>query len=349
MGIKFKDLFKDYKEDINLKMLSGKKVGIDAYVMIYQMLARVRIAEQGGQEFSYQGNTTSHLIGIFQRSIRLLENGLKVCAVMDGPPVPMKEKILKERTSRRQEAEKLRQEALDEDDMEAANKFAQQAITVTDQILEDTSKLFSLLGIPVVTAVHDAEAQIAQMIRHNLLQSCVSQDYDAFPFGASHVIRNLTVSQKRMSGGKTITVLPEQYYLQNILSGLDISRDQLILAGILIGTDFNNGIKGVGPKSALKLVKNYPTLEKLRSHIESKFISDDYTWEYYFPTEPEQIVSYFQDPPFTEVSDVQFGKVDQKGITEFLVNDRGFNADNVENRLKKVLKMQKQSSLSSFF
>ena len=79
MGIKFKELFSPYKEDVNFKQLNGKKVGIDAYVMIYQMLARVRIAEQGGQEFSFQGNTTSHLIGIFQRSVHLLENGLKVC------------------------------------------------------------------------------------------------------------------------------------------------------------------------------------------------------------------------------------------------------------------------------
>lgn len=349
MGIKFKDLFGPYKEDVDLKVLSGKKVGIDAYVMIYQMLARIRMAEQGGQEFSFQGNITSHLIGIFNRSLYLLENGLKVCAIMDGPPVQMKERVLNERAHRKEEAEKRRLEALEEDDMEAANKFAQASISVTEQILEDTKKLFDLLGIPVINAVHDAEAQIAMMIRNNVLDSCVSQDYDAFAFGASHVIRNLSVSQRRVIGGRTIVVTPEQYYLDKILSGLDISRDQLILAGILIGTDFNNGVKGVGPKTALKLVKQYPTIDELRPQIESKFITDDYTWEYFFPSEPEEIMSYFKDPPYTDPGELKFGKVDSKKIKEFLVEERGFTAQTVENRLKKILKIQKQSSLSSFF
>lgn len=349
MGIKFKDLFSPYKEDVNLKGLNGKKVGIDAYVMIYQMLARVRRAEEGGQEFSFQGNVTSHLIGIFQRCIYLLENGLKVCAIMDGPPVSMKERILQERASRRQEAERLRQEAMEEEDLETADKYAQAAISVTEQILDDSRKLFSLLGIPVVNAVHDAEAQIAQMVRFNVLDACVSQDYDSFAFGAPYVIRNLTVSQKRMIRGKTITVLPEQYYLDKILTGLEITQDQLILAGMLIGTDFNNGVKGVGPKTALKLVKEYPTLEAIKPHIEAKFTADDYSWDYYFPVDPDEIMSYFKNPPYNDVSDPKFGKVDSKGVTHFLVEERGFNRENVENRMKKVLKMQRQSSLSSFF
>jgi flap endonuclease-1 len=349
MGIKFKDLFTEYKKEIDLKTLNGKKVGLDAYVLIYQMLARVRMAEQGGQEFSFQGNVTSHLIGIFQRSLYLLENGMKVCAIMDGPPPVMKEKVLKERSKRREEAEKLRQEALDEDDMEAANKYAQASVSVTEQILDDTKKLFNLLGIPVITAVHDAEAQIAQMVRNNTLDSCISQDYDSFAFGAPHIIRNLSVSQRRLIGGKTIVVTPEQYYLEEILTGLNISRDQLILAGLLIGTDFNNGIRGIGPKTALKLVKEYPTLEVLRPHIEEKFITGDYSWDFYFPTEAEDIMEYFKNPPFDETKEIKFNRVDQKAITEFLVDERGFNADNVANRLKKIMKMQKQSSLTSFF
>ena len=349
MGIKFKDLFSPYKEDVNLKTLTGKKVGIDAYVMIYQMLARVRRAEEGGQEFSYQGNVTSHLIGIFQRCLYLLENGLKVCAIMDGPPVAMKEKILQDRTKRREEAERLRQEALDEEDLATADKYAQAAISVTEQILDDTTKLFSLMGIPVVTAAHDAEAQIAQMVSHNVLDACVSQDYDAFAFGASYVIRNLTVSQRRIIRGKTITVLPEQYYLSKILSGLEISQEQLILAGMLIGTDFNNGVKGVGPKTALKLVKEYPTLESIKPFIEEKYTMDDYSWDYYFPVDPDEIMSYFKNPPYIDPQNIKFGKVDSKGLTEFLVNERGFNPENVQKQLKKVLKMQKQSSLSSFF
>lgn len=349
MGIKFKDLFSPYKEDVDLKSLNGKKVGIDAYVMIYQMLARIRRAEEGGAEFSYQGNVTSHLMGIFQRSLFLLENGLKVCAIMDGPPVSMKERILQDRANRRQEAERLRQEALEEEDMEAADKYAQATVTVTEQILDDSKRLFSLLGIPVVTAVHDAEAQIAQMVRKGVLDACVSQDYDSFAFGAPYVIRNLTVSNRRIIRGKTITVLPEQYYLEKILSGLEITQDQLILAGMLIGTDFNNGVNKVGPKTALKLVKEYPTLEKIKPVIETKFSADDYSWDYYFPVEPDEIMSYFQNPPYNDAQNLKFGKVDSKGVKKFLVDERGFSPENVENRLKKILKMQRQSSLSSFF
>jgi len=349
MGIKFKDLFVDYREPVNVKQLKGTTVGLDTYVLIYQMLARVRMAEQGGQEFSYQGNITSHLIGIFYRCIHLLEHDIKVTAVFDGPPPVFKERLLKERAERKKIAEEKRKEALEKEDFEAANKYAQQTISIDEQILNDTEKLFELLGIPVVHAKHDAEAQIASMTRKGILDSAVSQDYDTFAFGANHIIRNLTVAQRRTVRGQSITVMPEQYHLYKILNGLEISREQLILAGMLIGTDFNSGVKGVGPKTALKLVKKYTTLDELSAHIRSTFVKENYTWEHFFETEPEIILEYFQHPPYQEVGELRFNNLDKKGLYEFLVKDRGFSKENVTNRIKQVVKIQQQSSLSSYF
>lgn len=349
MGIKYKDILIDYREPVNVKQLKGTTVGLDAYVLIYQMLARVRMAEQGGQEFSYQGNVTSHLIGIFARCVHLLENDIKVCAILDGPPPVFKERILKIRAERKKVAEKKRLEALEKEDMEAAQKYAQQTITVDEQILDDTSKLFNLLGIPVVTAVHDAEAQIALMVRKGILNSAVSQDYDTFAFGANHIIRNLTVAQRRTVRGQTVTVMPEQFYLEKILTGLEISREQLILAGLLIGTDFNSGVKGVGPKTALKLVKKYKSIEEITPIIMKDHMKEGYSWEHYFETEPNIIMDYFMEPPYQDAGDLQYEKIDKKVLTEFLVQDRGFSKENVKNRLKRVLKLQQQSNLSSFF
>lgn len=349
MGIKYKDLFVDYREPVDLKQLKGTKVGMDAYVLIYQMLARVRMAEQGGQEFSYQGNITSHLIGIFYRCMHLLEQDIKVAAILDGPPPVFKEKILQQRSERKKIAEIKRQEALEKEDMEAANKFAQQSISVDDQILQDTETLFELMGIPTVRAVHDAEAQIATMVQKGVINSAISQDYDTFAFGANHIIRNLTVAQKRTIRGQTITVMPEQYYLEKILNGLDITRDQLILAGILIGTDFNTGVKKVGPKTALRLVKTYPDLNSLSEHILTNFIKDDYKWEHFFETEPDIILDYFKNPPYNEIEELKFENVNKKELYNFLVKDRGFSKENVMKSIKKVVKVQQQASLSSFF
>lgn len=351
MGIKFKKLFYDFREQLNLKTdLKGQILGLDIYIMIYQMLASIRRMEEGGSEFSYEGHVTSHLIGLFSRMIFLLENDIKPVAVFDGIPPDFKAITLEKRAASKKIAQEKREMALEVGDLASAAKYAQATVSITENILEDTKKLFDHLGIPYLTAIHDAEAQIALMNQKGIINASASQDYDTFVFGAPRVIRNLTIGQQRRSGGKMITVVPEQYYLKNILNGLDINREQLIYAGLLIGTDFNDGVKGVGPKTALKIVKQYQTLDEIKEFVQAKYVTEEFPWELYFQVEPEEIVDYFLNPPYTEVKELKFDqKINEKSLIEFLVEERGFNKNNIEIRLKKILKRQQQSSLSSFF
>lgn len=351
MGIKFKDLFIDYREPVNLAQMKGEVLGIDVYVQLYQMLARIRRVEDGGGSFSHGDTVTSHLIGLFNRSVYMLENGLKLVGVFDGPPPDFKQATLAERSARKKEAVEKREAALEAKDMEGAAKYAQQTVSITDEIVADTKRLFDLLGIPYVTARHDAEAQVAVMTSNGLLDAAASQDYDTFLFGSPRVIRNLTVSQQRRRGGKTVTVVPEQFHLKTILDGLNLTREQLILVGMWVGTDFNNSVKGIGPKKALKLVQDHPTLAETLAVLETEHATEERPMDYYFPTDPQVVFDYFVNPPTEPVTkdDLKYGRLDKKGLVEFLVDDRGFSKDRVESRIQKLVGQQRQKSLSSFF
>jgi flap endonuclease-1 len=336
MGIKFKDLFYDYREPLNLKVdLKGQKLGIDAYIMIYQMLSAIRRMEEGGTEFSYEGHVTSHLLGIFRRSLFMLENGTKPVAVFDGPPIDFKALTLEKRAEIKKEAQQKYEMAMEAGDLSRAAVFAQATVKITDEILDDTKRLLELLGIPHITAAHDAEAQLALMTKKGFLSAAASQDYDTFVFGSPRVVRNLTISQQRRRGGKIVKIVPEQFYLKKILAGLEINHKKLIYAGLLIGTDFNDGVKGIGPKTALKIVKQYDKFDEIKEFVQKKYVNEEFPWESYFPVEPEEIIDYFQNPPYIEVDDLKFEKVDKNGLLEFLVEERGFSKENVVNGLKK--------------
>ncbi|MHA1990218.1 MAG: flap endonuclease-1 [Candidatus Hodarchaeales archaeon] len=351
MGIKFGDLLDDIREPLKLRDLKGKHIGIDAYVVLYQMLARIRPDQNDALTLTdAQGRTTSHLQGLLNRTMSLIDEGIKLVYVFDGEPPEFKKKELAKRSERKKKAEEEYKIAIEKEDFEQARKFAQQMVSIDDQILDDAKKLLKLLGVPFLTAKHDAEAHLAVMARKGIIDAAASQDYDTFLFGAPLVLRNLTVSRTRMIRGKMKIVVPEKIYLDKALQELGISRQQLINLGLLIGTDFNEKIPKVGIKTGLKLVKQYPEWNDLIENVAKTFFKEGDTVDTYFSSAPpEEIQDYFMNPPYHETS-VDFNlRADTKGVTDFLVNERNFNKERVTQQLAGVSKKQKQKSLGSFF
>jgi len=219
------------------------------------------------------------------------------------------------------------EKAVEEKDEETAKKYAQMISRIEDYMIDDSKKLLDLLGIPWVEAPSEAEATAAHFTKIGKSDYTASQDYDSILFGAPNLIRNLTISGRRKVPRKNVyvNVDPEVIELKKLLEENNLSREQLIDIGILIGTDFNpNGIRGIGPVTAVKYIKKYGKLEHI-NELKEKIQEIEY----------EQIREIFLKPKITEPGDIKWNNIKKDKLVEFLCDEKGFSHDRIQNSLKK--------------
>lgn len=337
MGVGIGDILKS--EEIMFEDLEDKVITVDAYNIIYQFLSSIR-QRDGTPLKDSKGRITSHLSGILYRNANLVEAGVRPVYVFDGTPDMMKEGTLEKRKEKREEAEKEYKKSLKEGDLERARIKAQQTSRMTEEIEESSKRLLSLLAIPWVQAPSEGESQAAHMVKKGDAWAVCSQDYDTLLFGAERLVKNLTVTGKRKMPGssKYKKISPELIELEKVLNDLGITRKQLIDIGILCGTDYNEGVKGIGPKRGLKYIKKYDDLESVLEEKEAKI--DNY----------KAIQNIFLNPDVADDYILKFenGLGDVKG---FLCDERDFSEDRVESALeqfRKGVEKRQQSTLLSF-
>jgi flap endonuclease-1 len=318
------------KTVVKLEDLGGKSMAIDAYNALYQFLAIIRQPD-GTPLKDSGGRVTSHLSGLLYRTSNLVEMGIKPIYVFDGKPPSLKEVEIQRRAKIKQDAQVRYERAIKEGKIEEARTYAQATSKLKDYMTEDSKKLLNLMGIPWIQAPSEGEAQAAHLAKRGDADYCASQDYDSLLFGAPKLVRNVTISGKRRLPSKNVVidVVPEIVELERVLKECGISYEQLVDVGILIGTDFNpDGIEGLGPKTALKLVKEHGTLENALPHIKNAE----------FPAEPRRIREIFLNPPITNNYRVEWKEPDLEGIVNFICRERDFSEDRVR---KSVERMQK--------
>ncbi|PKL60399.1 MAG: flap endonuclease-1, partial [Methanomicrobiales archaeon HGW-Methanomicrobiales-4] len=265
MGVALRDILTPYKHQADPDSLRGI-AAIDAYNALYQFLSIIRQPD-GTPLMDKGGRVTSHLSGIFFRTTNFLEQGIQPVWIFDGKPPELKSRTIQERRTLREGAEVKWEQAKRDGDTEGAFKHAMASSRLDDAILSSSRELLSLLGIPVIDAPSEGEAQASHMVRTGEVSYVASQDYDTLLFGAPLLVRNLTVSGKRRLHGRMVNVQPEIVRLDEVLSGLGLTREELIDLAILVGTDFNEGVPGVGAKTALKKMKNGEFNEVLASKL----------------------------------------------------------------------------------
>jgi len=344
LGVNLKDLVP--KIQINLQDLAGKSVAIDAYNALYQFLAIIRQPD-GTPLKDSTGRVTSHLSGLLYRTSNLVEMGTKVSYVFDGIPPALKEIEIKRRMKTKEEATIKYEKVLAEGKMEEARTYAQATSRLKDYMEEDSKRLLTLMGIPWIQAPSEGEAQAAYMTKKGVTNFCVSQDYDSLLFGAPVLIRNVTISGRRKLPRKPVyvDVVPEIVELDKVLSELGITYEQLVEIGILVGTDYNTeGIKGIGPKTALKLVKEHGSLDKL---LQTSLKNAE------FPVDPQRVKNIFLHPRVTDTFSLEWSEPDVEGVVGFLVRERDFTEERVRKALEKMSKGIKEekakTTLDSFF
>ncbi len=314
------------RETISLDSLNRKTLGFDSYNIIYQFLSSIR-GQDGTPLMDSHGNVTSHLTGLFYRTINLVERGVKPVFVFDGKPSELKFETIRKRVETRTVAIALHEKALKEGNMEDAKKFGSRALKLEPKMVEDAKELLSIMGFPVIQAPSDGEAQVAWMVNTGKLDGCVSQDYDSLLFGTPVLYRNIGVSGKRKVPGKNVyaDVEPEKILLKQVFEENRISREKLIWIGILIGTDFNEKFPKVGIKTALKLVQENDSFEKI---IESSGFQPEFDYK--------EIEKIFLEPKHSEEYSIKFGLPDKQKIIGFLCDKHDFSTERVGSAVDKL-------------
>ncbi len=335
MGVNLRDLIPDKAKTVieDLKALRGKAIVIDGYNALYQFLTAIRQPD-GTPLMDSQGRITSHLSGLFYRTINIMEHGIKPAYVFDGKPPEMKAKEIERRKKIKEDATKKYEEAIRRGDLEAARRYAMMAAKLTDEMVTDAKKLLDAMGIPWVQAPAEGEAQAAYIASKGDAWASASQDYDSLLFGSPRLVRNLTITGRRKLPRKNvyIEIKPEVIELKKLLEALGITREQLIDIAIMLGTDYNpDGIKGIGPKKALQLIKAYGSIEKIVKLYKAEF-----------PVPPEKIKEYFLNPPITSDYKLEWREPDEKAIYEILVEEHDFNPERVKNAVQRLMKAYRE-------
>ncbi len=336
MGVNLRDLIpSEAKREVELKALKGREVALDAYNILYQFLAAIR-QPNGTPLMDSHGRVTSHLSGLFYRTINLVEEGIKPVFVFDGKPPEMKRKEIEERIKRREEAASKYRQAVELGRLDEARKYAQATGRLTNEMVDESKKLLEAMGMPVVQAPADGEAQAACMAAWGSVWAAGSQDYDSLLFGAPRLVRNLAITGRRKLPGRDeyIEIKPEIIELVSLLKSLKITRDHLIVIGIFLGTDFNpGGVKGYGPKTALKIVKSVDDPLKILNTVPKVKEEND----------PKEIFKYFKKPPCTKDYKILWREPNIEKVKSILVDKHDFNAERVEKGISRLKKAYREN------
>lgn len=342
MGVNLSDLTEP--KSMEMEDLRGKKVAIDTYNIVYQFMSAIRQPD-GYPLCDSKGRTSSHLTGLLHRTASLIEAGIEPVFVFDGKPHPLKQATLDGRKERREKAEQEWKDAVERGDMKTAHTKAQQTSRMTDEVKESAKELIRYMGLPIVDAPSDGEQEAAYICRRKDVWATASQDFDSLLFGTPVLLRNLTMTGRRKVPGKDIyrEIKTEVIDSEEFLRNLGISREQLVDMCILMGTDFNTGIKGIGPKKALKLVRDNGDLESVLRKIGEDI--PDY----------QEIRGIFLDYEGSDDYSVEHGPLDRQAVVDMLTSydfsaDRVNSAlDRIESARKEEERKRKQKALDAWF
>ncbi|CDW80315.1 flap endonuclease 1 [Stylonychia lemnae] len=297
-----------------------------------------------------------HLIGLFNRNIQFSQHGIKAVWVFDGKPPDLKFKTLEKRKENREKAEDQKDEAEEDGDEFKMQKMAQRTVKVTKPMVEDAKKLIQSMGFPVIQAPGEAEAFCAFLVKQGKAFATVSEDMDSLTFGSHVMIRGMSMAKQKAG----IDLM--QIELSKVLNSLKLSYEEFVDLCILCGSDYTSTITGIGSIKAYKFIQDYKTIEKVLQVIEQDTHSSKGKKQKYIVPEEypyQEARELFLKLDYTEeLKDIQeqfkWDKPNEDNIKQFLIKEKNFNEEKVDNGLKKLKKFsptqgRTQVRLDSFF
>ncbi len=342
MGVKITELLP--KKEAEIEDLHGKTIAIDASLFLYQFLTSIR-QRDGSLLTDSNGNVTSHLVGLFSRTAKLIQWGIKPVYVFDGKPPELKSAERERRSTLKKEAQAKYEIAVEKEDIDEMKKYASRTTRLTKEMVAEAKELLEAMGIPIVQAPSEGEAQASYMVKKGDAYAIASQDSDSLMFGAPRLLRNLSAYGKRKVANKLSfeTVSLELIELKEVLHELDITQDQFVALCMLVGTDYNyGGIKGIGPKNALKIVKKHKKLSD---------IFEEAKWGEHFEFSWKEVYDTIKDMKTTDEYDLKSSSPDEAKVNEILVERHQFSDERVEKTLETIrsnVKKRAQMKLGEF-
>ena len=361
---------------MELKSLHGRKLGVDASMQIYQFMIAVR---SGGPDQSAtmltnaDGETTSHIQGMFNRTIRFLTEGIKPAYIFDGKPPEFKSGELLKRRQKREKAEVELKKATEDGNVEEQDKQSKRLVRAGRKENQDCQRLLELMGVPVIVAPCEAEAQASALCKEGLFYATATEDMDALTFQTPVLVRKMTFANQSKSMVQTMNY-------QKAMEGLGINHDQFVDLCILLGCDYTDTIKGVGPKTALRLIREHKSIEGILKVIDRKKYAVPADWipdaveedsegetdennennQDSMPPEPAYVQArrLFHNHEVTKGEDLKdclkWKEPQVEELTKFLVDENGFNPERVKANIDKLQKAfgankKPQSRMDSFF
>ncbi|KAJ4795414.1 Flap endonuclease 1 [Rhynchospora pubera] len=302
---------------------AGREIAIDASLCIYQFL--IVVGRRGVETLTNEsGEVTSHLVGMFNRTVRLLEAGMKPVYVFDGQPPPLKREELLRRSSMRKDAERDLYTAIEDGDQEATEKFSKRTVKVGTKQYEECKRLLKLMGVPIIQAPSEAEAQCAALCMSGKVYAVASEDMDSLTFGTPRFLRHLMDPTS-----KKIPIT--EFEISKVLEELQLTMDEFIDLCILCGCDYCGTIKGIGGQTALKLIRKHGFLENVLENINRERYKVPEDWPY------QEVRRLFKEPMVSyEVSDLSWTCPNEEALLEFLVHENNFNHDRVLKGIGKI-------------
>jgi flap endonuclease-1 len=342
MGLQISEIIT--KKEIQFSDLKGKTIAVDAFNAIYQFLTTIRQPD-GTPLKDSQGNVTSHLSGLFYRNLSLILEGVKIVYVFDGTPPELKVETWKKRAAAKEEMMEKYAQAKSEEDIEAMGKYARANVSLDKEKVKESKELLEAMGIAVVQAPGEGEAEASVMAKHGLVYAAASQDYDCLMFGAPILIQNLSLARKRKTPTGYKEVYPQAIILKDVLAELEITPEQLISLGIICGTDYNpGGIKGLGPKKALKIVQEFKTKEEIFEALKKDERFVKYPWDFDWLAIYEEIAK----PNVLSDLKLEFPKINKQKIKDILMKYE-FSEERIETSLLKLDELKKQAGQKKLF
>lgn len=325
------------RKEITFSELKDKIIAVDAYNAIYQFLSSIRQPD-GTPLMDSKKRITSHLSGLFYRNIALLSEGIKLVYVFDGKYNPLKGRTQEMRADAKLAALEKYELAKEEEDVESMGKYAKGFIRLNEEMISESKALLEAMGIEVVQAPGEGEMQAAHIVKDGEAFAVASQDYDALVVGGRKLIQNLTLAKKRKTVSGYVEIHPEVIDYEKVLNDLGVDADQLICLAILVGTDFNpGGVKGIGPKKALALVKQKKYPVEIFREVEHQL---DFNWQ--------DVFEIFKKPDVQDVK-IKFPKLNEDKILAILVGEHDFSEERVVKNLDKLHQLKRQSAQTKLF
>ncbi len=332
MGVKLGDIVPPQAiEKVKLDFFKNKPIAIDGYNILYQFISTIR-GPDGRPLMDSKGRITSHLSGLFFRTVNFLEVGMKPVYVFDGQPPQLKKETIQKRIALRKSAEEKYIVAMAAGDLESARKYAAQSATLEKYMVDSSIALLSALGVPYIIAPSEGEAQAAYMARTGHVWGSASQDYDSLLFGTPRLVRNLSIVGKRKLPGKKeyVEVEIEVIYADKLFSILNIGREELIEMAILIGTDYFEGIKGIGPKKAYNYIKQYGRVEKVLVALNEELQFDI-----------EAVREILRNPEVSIEFTLEWKEIDREQVKRILCDEHDFSEERVDKAIDSLLEKSK--------